>query len=207
MAGMSSARAARKQRGRPSGAVPGQSREAILTVAAELFAKHGFTGTTTRAIAAKAGVNSALVYYFFATKAKLFAAVVNLPLPPVQLKELLADGGAGRGERIIRYFLDQVYTAKNHAIAALIRSAAADPGSIPALRSSLEKSVVTAAASAIRGSDARLRAELFGSLIVGLFVVRQLVRVEPLASTSTKKVAALLGPAIDAILGDPRTAT
>ncbi len=186
--------------------MPGKSRGTILAAARELFAEQGFIRTTTRAIASKAGVDPALVHYFFQTKAKLFAAVVELPILPEQLKALLEetvlkDGGKRRGERLLRFMLEHVFASRSHAIAALIRAAVADPGSVPPLRSLIEKTVVTGAASAIRGPDARLRAELFGAVIVGLFVVRQIVRVEPLASASPERVAAVVGPALEIILG------
>ena len=94
---MSSARrVASKGPGRPSGAVPGKSRTAILGAARTLFAKQGFLRTTTRAIAAKAGVDAALVHYFFQTKEKLFAAAVELPVAPEQLKAMLEET-VGRG--------------------------------------------------------------------------------------------------------------
>jgi AcrR family transcriptional regulator len=202
----SSRRATPKGPGRPSGAVPGQSRAAILDAARELFGKQGFLRTTTRAIASKAGVDAALVHYFFKTKDKLFAAAVDLPIAPELLKEMLEETvregrGKGTGERLVRFMLENVFTSRSHAVAALIRAAVADPGCVPALRSLIEKTVVTGAASAIRGSDARLRAELLGATMVGLFVVRHVVRVEPLASASPEEVARWLGPAVDAIIG------
>jgi AcrR family transcriptional regulator len=192
--------------GRPSGAIPGKSRAQILAAARELFGKHGFLRTTIRAVASKAGVDAALVHYFFKTKEKLFAAAVELPIGPEQLKAMLEEtvlegGGMGTGERLVRFMLENVFTSRSHAVAALIRAAVADPGCVPALRSLIEKTVVTGAASAIRGSDARLRAELLGATMVGLFVVRQVVRVEPLASAAPEEVAKWLGPAIDVILG------
>lgn len=164
--------------------------------------------TTTRAIAAKAGVDAAMVHYFFDTKDKLFSAAVELPIAPEQLKELLEEVSAGgdreeggSGERLVRFMLEKVFTSRSHAVAALIRAAVGDPGCVPALRSLIEKTVVTGAASAVRGSDPRLRAELLGAMMVGLFVVRHVVRVEPLASAPPEKVAAWLGPAVDLVLG------
>lgn len=201
-------RSTSKGPGRPSGAVPGESRNAILEAARQLFAKQGFVRTTTRAIAAKAGVDAAMVHYFFDTKDKLFSAAVELPIAPEQLKELLEEVSAGgdreeggSGERLVRFMLEKVFTSRSHAVAALIRAAVGDPGCVPALRSLIEKTVVTGAASAVRGSDPRLRAELLGAMMVGLFVVRHVVRVEPLASAPPEKVAAWLGPAVDLVLG------
>jgi AcrR family transcriptional regulator len=208
MAPMTSARrASTKGPGRPSGAEPGRSRTDILNAARELFGKSGFLRTTTRAIASKAGVDAALVHYFFKTKEKLFSAAVELPISPDELKAaieevILGEGrGTNRGERLVRFMLERVFSSRSHAVAALIRAAVADPGCVPALRSMIEKTVVTGASSAVRGPDARLRAELLGALMVGLFVVRHVVRVEPLASASPETVAKWLGPAVDEILG------
>ena len=83
-----------------------QSREAIFAAARQLFAKRGFNGTTTRSIAAKARVDVALVHYFFQTKAKLFAAAVDVPIAPEELEAMLGDAGGGPvGERVVRFFL------------------------------------------------------------------------------------------------------
>lgn len=50
-------------------------RAAILDAAEQLFAAHGFYGVTTRQVAAEAGVDSALIHYYFGTKRDLFDAV------------------------------------------------------------------------------------------------------------------------------------
>ena len=44
----------------------------ILQVAEKLFAEHGFEGTSTRALAAAAGVNLAMISYYFGSKEELF---------------------------------------------------------------------------------------------------------------------------------------
>lgn len=51
------------------------SRSRILKVATSLFAQRGFAATTTREIARRAGVNPALVFYYFGNKEKLYYAV------------------------------------------------------------------------------------------------------------------------------------
>lgn len=51
------------------------AREAILDVAEERFSKHGFHGVTMREVANAAGVNTALIHYYFKTKKDLFDAV------------------------------------------------------------------------------------------------------------------------------------
>ena len=50
-------------------------REVILDASESLFARHGFFGVSTRQVAAEAGVNVALLHYYFETKRGLFDAV------------------------------------------------------------------------------------------------------------------------------------
>lgn len=49
----------------------------ILEVAADLMSKQGYNGTSIQAVAAKAGVNKALVFYYFESKDKLFDEVLT----------------------------------------------------------------------------------------------------------------------------------
>lgn len=54
-----------------------QSRARILAAAEQAFARDGLAGARTNAIAAAAGVNKALLYYYFQDKEKLYEAVVE----------------------------------------------------------------------------------------------------------------------------------
>jgi AcrR family transcriptional regulator len=53
------------------------SRTGILDAAEHLFARGGFQPTTIKAIAREAGVNTALLYYYFADKQALYHAVLE----------------------------------------------------------------------------------------------------------------------------------
>lgn len=50
---------------------------ALLDGAEALFARQGFAATTIKQIGAKAGVNPALIYYYFPNKARLYHAVLE----------------------------------------------------------------------------------------------------------------------------------
>jgi AcrR family transcriptional regulator len=66
------------RRGRPKktkAAGAGETRDAILNAAEDLFSKHGFYGVTIREVAREAGVDTALVHYYFGAKKALFDAV------------------------------------------------------------------------------------------------------------------------------------
>jgi TetR/AcrR family transcriptional regulator len=56
---------------------PEESRAAILRAAALEFAEHGIAGARTDAIAQEAGVNKALLYYYFNDKETLYGAVLD----------------------------------------------------------------------------------------------------------------------------------
>lgn len=56
---------------------PEESRGAILKAAAKEFAEHGIAGARTDAIALEAGVNKALLYYYFKDKETLYGAVLD----------------------------------------------------------------------------------------------------------------------------------
>ncbi len=59
-----------------SGSPPGR----ILRSARTLFARHGFDSTSTRSIAEKAGVNQAMIHYYFGTKEHLYRRVISLEI-------------------------------------------------------------------------------------------------------------------------------
>src|SRR5262249_15192606 len=64
------------RRGRPAKAKgAADTSETILDVAEDLVSKHGFYGVTIREVAREAGVDTALLHYYFGTKRGLFDAV------------------------------------------------------------------------------------------------------------------------------------
>jgi TetR/AcrR family transcriptional regulator len=56
---------------------PGDTKEQILVVAEELFAQKGFAGVRTHEIAERAGVNKAMIYYWYNSKEQLLRAVLQ----------------------------------------------------------------------------------------------------------------------------------
>jgi AcrR family transcriptional regulator len=148
-------------------------------------------------------VDVALVAYFFGSKEELFAAVVDLPVIASRLEQLVNDRTTGRGERIVRFYLEEVFPSKGESISALLRAALGSPEDVPRLRTLLRETVLRGMSSALREPTAELRAELIGAQMTGLFISRYLVRVEPLASADTERVALLLGPVIEMLLREP----
>ncbi|HYA16895.1 MAG TPA: TetR/AcrR family transcriptional regulator [Bryobacteraceae bacterium] len=54
-----------------------ERRKQLIEVAIDLFSKKGFGGTTTREIAAAAGVTEAIIFRHFATKQDLYTAILD----------------------------------------------------------------------------------------------------------------------------------
>lgn len=69
---------------------PGTTAAAILNAARKLFADNGYAGTTTRSIAAVAGVNVAMLHYYYGSKARLYRLLVELEL--VDLLRIIRTG-------------------------------------------------------------------------------------------------------------------
>jgi AcrR family transcriptional regulator len=71
----------------------GATRNRILQTATRLFMKQGFMATTTRQIAEQAGVNEALIFYYFKDKHRLRWAVLeerrhSNPVPEIVIEKL-----------------------------------------------------------------------------------------------------------------------
>ncbi|BDU73930.1 TetR/AcrR family transcriptional regulator [Mesoterricola silvestris] len=82
------------------------SRRAILKAAVAEFAREGEAGARTDAIARAAGVNKALIHYYFGTKEGLYAAVLDEVFTGLMERFLRNLQGPGTpGERLLRHFL------------------------------------------------------------------------------------------------------
>jgi AcrR family transcriptional regulator len=190
-----------------TGRRPGASRtrDAILEAARGEFGQRGYDRATIRGVALGAGVDPALVHYFFGTKAELFAAAMQLPVNPAELAQTLLAGEPERiGERLIGTFLSVWDHGDNRDVfIGLLRSAVTDEQAATLLREFAVRELFGRVAAALGTPDAELRANLVFSQIFGLAVARYILRIEPLASTPGELVAAAVGPTVQRyITGD-----
>ena len=88
-------------------------RRAILDAAEQLFSAHGFYGVTTRQVAAEAGVDTALIHYYFDSKRGLFDAVfarraeiLNIERSAALSAYEAANAGALSARGVIAAFID-----------------------------------------------------------------------------------------------------
>jgi AcrR family transcriptional regulator len=193
-----------------TGRRPGESgaREAILDAARRAFSEHGYEGATIRGIAARAGVDPALVHHFYGSKEQLFATAMELPFRPSEIIPTLLEGGPdGLGERILRLFLPIWDEPGVSPFVALIRSASSNQRAAAMLRKFMSQEVIGRLARSLGAPHAELRATLVGSQLAGLAMVRYILRVEPLASAQHDTVIASVAPTLQRYLtGDLHTA-
>jgi AcrR family transcriptional regulator len=187
-----------------TGRRPGASgtREAILDAARRAFAELGYQRATIRGVADLAGVDPALVHHYFGTKQALFVAAVQLPVNPVEhLMAVLAEDPSQAGRRMVETFLAVWdHAASQSPLLALVRSAVGDEHAAAMLREFITEEVLGQIARRLGSPDARLRATLAGSQIIGLAMARYIVKVEPLASAPPEQVAAAVGPTLQRYL-------
>jgi len=195
--------------GRPgrTGRRPGdaRTRELILAAARESFAEQGYDRTTIRGVAARAGVDAALVHYFFGGKDRLFGAVMELGLNPAEIAaRVLAGDLDGMGERLARTVLaawDDPDTGPS--LLTLIRGAASHEQSASLLREFIGREVLGRIASTLPAADRDLRATLVGSQIVGLAMTRHVIKVAPVATADPETLVRWIGPVLQHYLTDP----
>ena len=84
-----------------------ETRSRILDAALSEFAANGLAGARTEAIASAAGVNKALLYYYFESKEKLYSAALEMVSARVRDRSMAVFlREASPGERVLRAALD-----------------------------------------------------------------------------------------------------
>ncbi len=160
-----------------------------------MFIEQGYDGATVRSIAARAGVDAAMVNHWFGGKEGLFTASVSIPVNPAELIPRLLDGDPEHlGERLVRTFLTVWDSGGGGDFAALVRSVAAHDDAVRMLREFVSRVVFGRLTRSLDVDRPELRATLCGSQIVGLGMMRYVVLLEPLASADQDTVVAAVGP-------------
>ena len=178
------------------------TRDAIVAVARRRFATAGYDATSLRGIAAQAQVDPALLIHYFGTKQGLFTEATGLP---IRVSELLAGmDGASLPETIealVRGYLRIVDSDQSrNAILALIRSAVSNEKAAAMMREFLTAELLSSIAAFSRFPNAPLRASLVAAQLVGIAMLRHVVRVEPVAKASPDEIVALVAPVVERYL-------
>ncbi|MER7891025.1 TetR family transcriptional regulator [Micromonospora sp. NPDC048909] len=190
---------------RRTGRRPGKpdTREAILDAARAAFAERGFDAASIRSIAAAAGVDPALVHHYFGNKDQLFLAAMQAPVNPRELlPKVLAGGPDGIGERLVRMFLGVWDSPASTAGVALLRSAVSNEWTARLLREFIVTQVLRRVLEHldIDPAELPLRGSLVASQLIGLAMMRHVIRLEPVASAAPETLVATVGPTVQRYL-------
>ncbi|MFJ8645713.1 TetR family transcriptional regulator [Streptomyces sp. NPDC093546] len=194
-----------RRRGRPprdaAAGGPG-ARERILEAARAEFAARGYDKTSVRGIARAAGVDPALVHHYFGTKDDVFAAAIEMSFEPaLVVPAVLGAGPEGVGERLARTFLGVWENPATRApLLAILRSALTHEAAATVLRGFVLRRLLERVAGELRVPDPKFRAELAASHMIGIAILRYVVRVEPLASADPERIVAMVAPALQRYL-------
>jgi AcrR family transcriptional regulator len=190
---------ARRRGRRPGGA---DTRASLLEAARDVFTEQGFDGATVRTIAAKAGVDAAMVNHWFGGKEGLFAeAVLKLPFNPKDVADqLLAGGVDDLGERIVRTFLTTWDNTGGGVFTALMRSITAHRQAALVLRDLLIRHIIERLLDSVAVDEVEFRGSLVASQLVGMGMARYVAQFEPLASADIETTVAAVAPTIQRYL-------
>ena len=100
------------------------TRDLLLDAAERLFASQGFTPTTIKQIGREAGVNSALLYYYFADKDQLYREVLQRFVSRLVARTMTGSEGGGDPEARLRAFVRaqaETLAANPHVPRLLVR--------------------------------------------------------------------------------------
>lgn len=167
----------------------------LLDAARVEFTERGFDGATVRAIAERAGVDPAMVNHWFGGKESLFVAAIDIPVNPDEVVPRLLDGDPGAlAERIVRTFLTVWDATGGGPMAALVRSVASHDSAARMMREFITRVIIGRVVATVAPDSVELRAALCGSQVIGLGMIRYVLRLEPLASADHDTVVAAIAP-------------
>lgn len=152
------------------------TKQALLRAASDLFAEKGFTATTVRDVAGRAGVNQALVFRYFGSKHELFTAVLDSDA------EFVERGPVGElPRRVLDALVGEEPDAEHHRLLAMLRSYG-DVDAAQLLRAQVGERYSSRLAELSAEPDARLRGDLVLAWFLGLGLLRSVLGAESLVN-------------------------
>lgn len=184
----------RRRPGRPAG--NSDTRDRILANARELFARNGIANTSIRAVAAAAGVDSALVHHYFGTKEQLFAAAIHVPIDPMDVIGPLREVPVEElGYAIPSMLLPLWDSQAGTALVATLRSILAGT-EVNLFRSFIEDVIAVEVGTRVDDPPGSgiVRIQYVASQLVGVVMARYILDLEPFASLPADQIARTIAP-------------
>ncbi|MFJ8022269.1 TetR family transcriptional regulator [Streptomyces sp. NPDC096311] len=198
-----------RRRGRPTRteteAAPA-TRDRILDAAREEFSERGYEKTSVRGIAKAAGVDSALVHHYFGTKEQVFEAAIEVAFAPALAAPIAVEDGPLDmvGERLTRFLLGIWENPTTRTpLLAIVRSAVNNETAAAVFRRLIAAQLLRRIAGRLDLPDAELRAELAAAQLVGVAILRYVIKIEPLASADVERIVERVAPVVQGHLTAP----
>ncbi len=157
---------------------------------------NGFDNTSIRAVAAAAGVDSALVHHYFGTKQQLFAAAIHMPIDPMEVLVPLRETPVEElGLKLPSVLLPLWDSTLGTVLIATLRSILTGPD-VGLVRSFFRQVIVAEIAARVDNPTGTgiLRAEFVASQLVGVAMARYILELEPFASLPVQRIAETIAP-------------
>ena len=174
------------------------SRDRILTAARSLFAAHGFTRTTLRAVAAEAGCDVALIPHYFGNKQGLFDAATSVPEAGEAMRSPVLAAPLDRiGLAVAQTFVTVWDTPEGAGMIAQLRSVLDDtPDRLSPLLDSLVWGHVRDRLAEDGVDRPELRVELAAATLLGAVTMRKFLASPRLSAVESAELIHLLAPAL-----------
>lgn len=176
------------------------AKEAILKAASSLFASQGYDRASLRHIASVAEVDPSLILHYFGSKKNLFVtSMAPLMEGPRMLPEALRGDNDTAGERLAAKFVALISDGQTREMMlGMIRSVSSDAAAADALRQFVEDAIMKTIEEFLPGPNKRLQANILGGQLIGLFVARYIVKLDPIASIDDDQLVKYLAPRLQA---------
>ncbi|MFC3998344.1 TetR/AcrR family transcriptional regulator [Nocardiopsis sediminis] len=177
------------------------TRQRILDSARELFTSEGYTQVSSRRIAAHAGVNVALINRYFGAKRGLLAEVVA---EDAVFPGIFEGDPAVLPRRLAEHLVRRAHGQSTPLQRALEQSAG-DPDLQAVFQERLTNAIIEPLERVLDGDDARVRATLAASMLIGMGMVRRvegataMVRHDP--DDLIERIARVLGCCLEPAAG------
>jgi len=184
----------RRRPGRPAGS--SDTRDRILASARELFARNGIRNTSIRAVAAAAGVDSALVHHYFGTKEKLFAAAVHIPIDPMDVIGPLREVPVEELGYTLPSMLLPLWDSEiGAAFIATLRSILAG-SEVNLFRSFISDVIAVEVGARVDNPPGSgiIRIQFVASQLVGVLMARYILDLEPFKSLPAEQIVETIAP-------------
>jgi AcrR family transcriptional regulator len=175
------------------------TRQRLLDAARRLFAEHGYDHVTVRMIAAAAEANVALISRYFGSKAELFGEV--LAAEPT-VRTVIEGDAAGLPRRLAEHVVRQIHSGGESPVLRALDRSVGSAELKPMLRERIEHAMVGPLAARLSGPDARVRALLAASVLMGSGTVRRLLGLADLRTADRELLTARLTAIFGACLTD-----